>query len=125
VRQCIIAEPERAPGWSVAVCALRDSEASWRGALRERAATLAASLVLGLVAAALLGRRLSRPLAALTDHAVAVADQAATGPPVPASRVAEFEAPARRRARRRGDCCAARAPPSISPCSRPAPCSAC
>lgn len=92
-RLCAIAAPERAPGWRVAVCQLAASyDASWQDQLAEHALTLAASLLLGIAAAIALSRRLVRPLAALTDHARAVALGEDRHVEIPRSPVAEFEA---------------------------------
>jgi two-component system sensor kinase FixL len=92
-RLCASMAPERAPGWRVAVCAPASSyDASWQDQLAEHALTLAASLLLGIAAAIALSRRLVRPLAALTDHARAVARGEDRHVEIPRSPVAEFEA---------------------------------
>ncbi|MCW3474097.1 sensor histidine kinase [Limobrevibacterium gyesilva] len=92
-RICALSQPDRAPGWLVAVCEPQaDYDATWQGPLLERAVNALASLGLGIFAAIALARRLARPLALLTGHARAVAAGADRPEPVPPSPVAEFEA---------------------------------
>ena len=83
-----------APGWTVVVAEpLAAYDASWRRPLAAFAAGGAATLLVALLAAAWLGRRILRPVRALTRQAesVAASGEAAAVPegvPVP---VAEFE----------------------------------
>lgn len=83
-----------APGWHVWV---NEPEAVFaaarRGPLLALAGGGALALAIGIGGAALVSRRLLRPVQALVTHAEAIADGAAVQPPLPAPRakVAEFE----------------------------------
>ena len=83
-----------APGWTVTVAEpLAAYEASWRHPLLALGAGGAASLIIALLAAVRLGRRILRPVRALTRQAEAVAASGGVVPvpEVGAAPVAEFE----------------------------------